>query len=212
VQLRTRETLTGILEEARRQGFLGPGDVRRHIDHALGFVPLCPDGTDQALDLGSGAGVPGIVLALAGVGRHWVFLDANQRRAMFLGWAAGELDLANQVTVECRRAEVAGRGKWRGRIDLVVARGFGPPAVTAECGSPFLHPGGVLVVAEPPADQPGNPRTSEDRWPAEGLTTLGLIADCRADEPVAIRRFRQVDPCPTRYPRRTGIPRKRPLF
>jgi 16S rRNA (guanine527-N7)-methyltransferase len=102
------------------------------------------------------------------------------------------------------RAEVAGRGERRGAIDAVVARGFGPPGTTAECASPFLRPGGMLIVSDPPWD--------EDRWPVDGLGVVGLEPAGAIRHPVHLRWFRQVRPCPERFPRRDGIPRKRPLF
>lgn len=104
------------------------------------------------------------------------------------------------------RAEVAGRDPARrAGADLVVARAFGPPAVVAECAAPLLRPGGALVVAEPPGGAP-------ERWSVEGLALLGLAEVDRTSEPVALVRLAQVAACPDRYPRRIGIPLKRPLF
>ncbi|HET6966289.1 MAG TPA: hypothetical protein VFH58_16050, partial [Acidimicrobiales bacterium] len=104
------------------------------------------------------------------------------------------------------RAEEAGRRPdLRGTFDVVVARSFGGPAVTAECGAPFLVAGGRLVVAEPPGG-------SADRWPAEGLEVLGLRPVEAMTEPSAFQVLLQQEPCPERFPRRTGIPAKRPLF
>jgi 16S rRNA (guanine527-N7)-methyltransferase len=91
----------------------------------------------------------------------------------------------------------------------VVVRSFGPPAVTAECGAPFLRVGGLLVVSEPPAEEG---KALEERWPADGLAPLGLEPAERWTEPFTYHASRQVTPCPDRYPRRVGIPTKRPLF
>ena len=108
--------------------------------------------------------------------------------------------------VEGRAEELARRADLRGRFDLVVARGFGPPAVTAECGAGFLVVGGRLVVSEPPGGRP-------DRWPAEGLAPLGLEPGRRSRRAGASYQvLRQATACPDRYPRRVGIPAKRPLF
>ena len=93
----------------------------------------------------------------------------------------------------------------RAAFDLVVARSFGPPAVVAECAAPFLRVGGRLAVSEPP--------TGEDRWPPAPLAELGLEATERRDVGGAhVQLLRQTAPCPDRYPRRTGVPTKRPLF
>lgn len=165
----------------------------------------CPAFDDgHCLDLGSGGGLPGLVLAALAPATRWVLLDAQHRRTGFLVDAVNRLGWVERVTVLCARAEVAGRGALRGELDLVVARGFGEPAVTAECGAPFLRPGGALVVAEPPG--------APDRWSSDGLAALGLRPDATFISPVAARRFRQEQPCPSRFPRRDGLPRKRPLF
>ena len=203
---RSRQSLLDLLMTARAEHFLGPGDVGAHLQHSLAFATLIPDPPRLAVDLGSGAGIPGLVLALKWPDSKWILLDANIRRTGFLSQAVATLGLEERVVVLVQRAEVTGHDPARrGAADLVVARGFGPPAVVAECAAPLLRPGGALVVAEPPGGAP-------DRWPTEGLTLLAMAEDGRTVSPVALQRLRQVDPCPDRYPRRVGVPMKRPLF
>jgi 16S rRNA (guanine527-N7)-methyltransferase len=195
-----------VLGKAKARGFLGPGPVGAQIEHSFTFTSLLPAAPRRAVDLGSGGGVPGLVLALLCPRSRWILIDAGARRAAFLREAVGELELSDRVEVLDQRAEDAGRNSQRrGEADLVVARSFGPPAVTAECAAPFLRTGGFLVVAEPPGGAP-------ERWPARPLALLGLIPDKSRTAPVALQRLRQAHPCPPRYPRRPGIPAKRPLY
>jgi 16S rRNA (guanine527-N7)-methyltransferase len=77
--------------------------------------------------------------------------------------------------------------------------------VLAECAAPFLEVSGLLVVSEPPAENVG-------RWSQAGLAELGLAELDVLAGPPRLRRFRQTASCPDRYPRRTGIPAKRPLW
>lgn len=134
-----------------------------------------------------------------------VLLDANERRTAFLADAVDRLGLGRSVSVVRARAEDAGRNPaLRGRADLVVARGFGPPSVTAECAAPLLTVGGQLVVSEPPDDT--------DRWPPRPLAELGLVPVRRVEAPGRYVVLRQAAMCPDRYPRRVGVPAKRPLF
>jgi 16S rRNA (guanine527-N7)-methyltransferase len=194
-----------VLRRAQRLGFLGPGAVETHVEHAGVFQAV--DATPaRALDLGSGGGVPGLILALRWPATAWTLLDAGDRRARFLEEAVGELGLGERVTVLRERAERAGHsGDLRAGFDLVVARAFGPPAVTAECGSPFLRPGGRLVVSEPP--EPGN------RWDPDGLELLGLALGARlGTDSGSAQVLEQRRPCPDRFARRPGIPPKRPLW
>ena len=203
----TRRRLHEVLDQARTRGFLGPGPIDPHIDRALQLVTLVDEMPARVMDLGSGGGVPGLPLALTVATTNWVLLEGGSTRASFLIEAVSALGLAHRVSVIAERAEVAGRGSLRGGFDLVVARSFGPPAVTAECAAPFLRTGGRLLVAEPPGTS-----SITSRWPAEGLQKLGMAAGPTISSPTAAQILVQVWPCPDAFPRRTGIPAKRPLF
>lgn len=198
--------LLSVLERSKALGFLGPGPVEPHIGRALDALPLIPARAHRLLDLGSGGGVPGLPLVLALPTTQWVLLDGSVTRTRFLVEAARVLGVESRVEVVTLRAEEAGRrADLRGTFDVVVARSFGPPAVTAECSAPLLVVGGVLVVAEPPA-------APVERWPETGLETLGLEKEALITRPSTFQVLRQTQACPERYPRRTGIPAKRPLF
>ncbi|HEV2759282.1 MAG TPA: RsmG family class I SAM-dependent methyltransferase, partial [Acidimicrobiales bacterium] len=160
-----------MLEEARDLGFLGPGPVEAHLDHAAGFAEVIRGlagsaGTgagpwpDRAADLGSGAGLPGLPLALAFRNCTWLLVESSVRRAAFLRHAVEQLALGDRVDVAEARAEAVGRhARTRAQFGLVVARSFGPPAVVAECAAPLLRPGGRAVISDPPGGAPS-------RWPA----------------------------------------------
>jgi 16S rRNA (guanine527-N7)-methyltransferase len=214
--------LLELLAEARSAGYLGPGPLQRHLAHAEGFVAVARrllPGTTHAprlVDLGSGGGLPGLVVAVRWPEASVTLLEVNGRRAVFLRRAVERLQVEGAVSVLQERAEVCGRDEaYRANFDGVLARSFGPPAVVAECAAPLLAIGGWLVVSEPPpfadaADDTGQPGAA--RWPAGPLRPLGL-------EPVGIVRegfdymtLRQVESCPERFPRRDGVPAKRPLF
>lgn len=209
--------LAELLREAQTLGFVGPGPVEPHLHHAEAFASAVSDPPERAVDLGSGAGLPGLVLAGRWPSSSWRLVESNQRRAGFLSAAIDRLGLADRVVVDPRRAEEVGRDlQVRGQSDLVVARSFGPPAVVAECGAPLLTVGGQLVVSEPPRDDPG-------RWPAAGVAELGLLVEPPESSPGAVTesaggaaprtvRLRLVRPCPERFPRRVGVPGKRLLF
>lgn len=195
--------LRAQLERARALGFLGPGPVEAHVEHAAGFVAALAGIRGRVIDLGSGGGVPGLVVAQSRPDLEVVLMDAMAKRSAFLAAAVAALGLANSEVVT-GRAESLGRGPLRGTAAGVLARGFGSPAVTAECAAPFLRVGGHLIVSEPP--------DPVDRWPVEGLAELGLGVGPRHPGPPVIQVLTQVSLCPTKYPRREGRPAKRPLF
>lgn len=194
-----------MLEAARERGFLGPGEIEGQIEHALGFSAALGDPAPaSALDLGSGGGVPGLVLASRWPRTRWVLLDSSRRRYDFLAEAVGHLGWSERLEVICQRAETAAHEEsLRGRFEVVTARGFGPPAVVAECGGAFLAPGGRLVVSDPPA--------GPSRWPAEDLARLGLVP-ASTEGGFHYQVLTRTGTFPDGYPRRIGVPAKRPLF
>lgn len=201
-------TVRDVLSDARALGFLGPGPVDRHIVHAQEFaraVPVGPPG--HVVDLGSGGGVPGLVLAHMWTDAELCLVEAGERRASFLEEAVARLGLRSRVRVIASRAEEVGRDPaFRALADAVVARSFGPPGVTAECAGPLLRVGGHLIVSEPP-------EVTIERWPEDSLAALGLVPLGRSTgEGGTVQVLRQVAPCPERFPRRVGVPAKRPLF
>lgn len=190
------------LERARALGFLGPGPVADHVSHAQGFLDALRRVSGLVVDLGSGGGVPGLVVAVARPDLEVVLVDAMAKRCRFLEATVTALGLGSAVVEG--RAEVVGRGALRGTAAAVLARGFGAPAVTAECAAPLLRPGGLLIVSEPP--------DAEGRWPADGVRELGLAVGPRSTGAPVVQVLEQVEPCPDRFPRRDGMPAKRPLF
>jgi 16S rRNA (guanine527-N7)-methyltransferase len=224
------------LEEAQAEGFLGPEPIGKQLDHSVEFAACADlflrahavDGRPRQafdpksvegvrfLDLGTGGGLPGLVLLALWQSSSAVLLDANERRTAFLEKAVSRLGWDSRVQVLRDRAENAGRAVGlRGSLGLVVARAFGPPPVVAECASPFLVVGGLLVVSEPPplaGRQGASEPVLADRWPAGPLLRLGLEPVTTWRENFGFTVLRQTAPCPETYPRRVGVPSKRPLY
>lgn len=218
---RLPDTLVAALRQSRSWGFLGEGPIDTHIAHAEGFAAAASASigpvatqppTGRWIDLGSGGGIPGLVLAHLWPDRPAVLLDSNERRTRFLARVVDEQGWAGRVKVITDRAEVAGRHPdLREAFSLVVARSFGSPAVTAECAAPFLRVGGLLVVSEPPTD-PDVADPVAVRWPEAGLATVGLAPVARRRNGFGYQVLVQAHACPDRFPRRTGVPGKRPLY
>jgi 16S rRNA (guanine527-N7)-methyltransferase len=202
-----RRKLLEVLEAARDIGLLGPGPVEAHLDHAAAWAGVLGDPPASFLDLGSGGGVPGLVLARAWPAAHGVLLDSRSRSVEFLAGAVVSLGLADRIEVVGGRAEAEGRdARLREAFPLVVARGFAAPAVTAECASAFLSVGGRLSVSEPPGGDPG-------RWPGDGLARLGLApAETLRVEEASFVVIEKVQPLEDRWPRRVGRPGHRPIW
>jgi len=206
--------IQAILARAQSEGLVGPGDLRGHIEHALGFADSLKavrgsglGSDDRVVDLGAGGGLPGLVLASVWPAAWIGLVEGSERRSQFLNDAIREAHMTGHVEVIAARAELAARdAAFRETCTVVVSRSFGAPAESAECGSPFLRVGGYLVVSDPPESEAA-------RWPDAGLAEVGL----RLVERVVARGaqfavLRQETLCPPRFPRRVGVPKKRPLF
>jgi 16S rRNA (guanine527-N7)-methyltransferase len=204
-----RADLLEVLRRARDRGFLGPGDPAEHLDHARGFADLATARAgvpERVADLGTGGGVPGLVLAVEWPVASFVLVESSVRRADWLAAAVSSLDLGGRVEVSSARAEdLAHDPRRRESFDLVTARSFAAPAVTAEIGTGLVAVGGMLVVSEPPE--------SVDRWPEPELAELGLApADTGVARGAHFACLRKVEPAPEAIPRRRGRAAKRPLW
>ena len=164
------------------------------------------------VDIGSGAGIPGIPMHIADPSLALTLVESHGRRCEFLETAIDELAL-DGVAVRRMRAEEAGRDpELREGFDLAVARAVAPLPVLVEYALPLLRPGGLLAA-------PKGSRASDELSEAEAaIETLGghvltplplsLPEGAVAQIVVLVRRS---GPMPERYPRRPGIPSKRPL-
>jgi 16S rRNA (guanine527-N7)-methyltransferase len=207
------KALRAALERARTAGFLGPGPIEPHLGHSEGFAEAAEAALGREpqtfADLGSGGGVPGLVLGVRWTVSRGALVDSNRRRCAALREAILQVGIEDRIEVVEQRAEETGRSaEFRERFEVVTARSFAEPAVTAEMGAGLVTVGGVLVVSEPP-----DPASASRRWPADGLSGLGFAPA----EPVerAEAHFvvvRKVTAVPARFPRSVGRPSKRPLW
>jgi len=217
-----------VLDAAVAEGFLTPLAAAEGPAHSVGFLHFgalieagagpgsrAGDGvqvgldTDVvAVDLGTGGGVPGLVLA-ALTSNRWVLVDRGDRRCTFLRWAVRELGLGDRVEVLAVDAVQAARGGLRGKAALVTARAFAPPGPTAECAAPFLATDGILLVSEPPGDE----ADTVGRWVPDALDQLGMVdlGGWRFSG-AGYRAMRATRTCPSHFPRRFSRQLADPLF
>ena len=181
-----------------------------HLADALVSLELEPVRTAKTVaDLGSGAGVPGLPLAIAKPTAAFALIESNRRKCEFIERAVATCGLRN-VEVINERVEA-----WPGgteRFELVTARALAPLAVVAEYAAPLLLHGGSLVAWRGVRD----PAAEGSATVAAGM--LGLtVGEVKAVQPYAGARWRHLHvftkekPTPPSFPRRPGIARKRPL-
>jgi len=166
----------------------------------------------RVADIGPGGGFPSVPMRIVDPSLQFVLIESQRRRCEFLEALVTELEL-DGVEVVNARAEEAGRAEaLRGSFDLVVARAVAPLAVLVEYALPLLKVGGVLAT-------PKGSRASEELTDAgAAISALGGVAlaplalalpeGAPAQQVLVVRRDGTLD---DRYPRRPGVPSKRPL-
>ena len=186
------------------------GIVDRHLADSLSALELAalrPDA--QAVDIGSGAGFPGLPLAVARPQSDWVLLEGNRRKCEFIGRAAAAAGVDNARAVN-ERAELWEDGL--GRFDLATARALAGLDVVIEYAAPLLAVGGRLIAWRGRRD-PEAERAAER---AAALTGME-IGEVRATKPFPAAETRhlhvisKVVETPPGFPRRAGMAAKSPL-
>jgi 16S rRNA (guanine527-N7)-methyltransferase len=128
---------------------LGATPVAEVVDHSQSFVAALAGVHGTVVDLGSGGGVPGLVIAWRRPDLQVVLVDRRASRTDHLRRLVTKLQLGQRVTVITAEARRLPRD-LPGPADAVVARGFGPPEAVARAAAPILADGGLLVVSQPP--------------------------------------------------------------
>jgi 16S rRNA (guanine527-N7)-methyltransferase len=202
-----------LLEEvAIPRGFIGPAESLRTIPrHILECAALAPFVVRPGplMDVGSGAGLPGIVLACLGL-EPIMLIEAQARRGAFLREVAQHLDL--DVEVVHGRAEVLARGDLRENAASVTARAIAEPVIGLELTLPLTRVGGrVLMLLGPisstrrEALDAASEVLGAEAPEVRGFDVAGL------DEGRWVAIVRKVRETPDRYPRAPRAMRRRPL-
>ncbi|WP_428115904.1 RsmG family class I SAM-dependent methyltransferase [Candidatus Poriferisodalis sp.] len=203
----SEEPVLQVLRRSQQQGFLGPGDILAHVEHARAHGRAATPGAGERwCDIGSGGGVPGLIFATDFPGVKFVLLDRSQRRTEFLADAVRDLGLSDRTVVLTGDAsDIARHMDHRHAYDGVVSRAFGSPAAVAECSVGLLRLSGRLIVSEPPG-------ADTSRWPETPLHQLGLVHRGMSGTTPRFAVLERTAETSTDYPRPWKQIRKRPLF
>ena len=196
------------------EGLIGPGEapaiVSRHILESAALVPHMSPG--RLIDVGSGAGLPGLVLAVLGFDA--VLLDSRDRRVGFLASVANELQVP--VAVVHGRAEDVSRETSRESFDGAVARALADLPIAFELCLPFVRIGGRLLILASRSPDPSGDGTEATLQEVSGELGGGpprwqelLVPG--ASVPRWAIMVEKIQPTPERFPRRPGVPKRRPL-
>lgn len=186
--------LEDVLGTPGLTGLSEPEEARRGLlEDALRAAPLVAESAGPVVDVGSGAGSPGIPLAVAHPGRHFTLLEAERRKCEFLRDATSTLQ---NVEVVWGRAEEQPTDQF----GVALAKALAKPPVAAELCLPLVWPGGIAIL-----------------WVGETaeLEHVSRVAKHLAsrleDGPEGLLVLRKLGPTPPGFPRRPGMAKKRPL-
>jgi 16S rRNA (guanine527-N7)-methyltransferase len=171
------DALLVALQAIQARGAIGESSLSRAVEHAEQYVHKVPASAGTLCDLGSGGGLPGLVIAVRCPTLRITLVERRATRADLLRRAVASLALTDRVQVVADDVKAVADASPRS-FDVVTARSFAAPPITARWASALLRTGGLLIVSEPPEDHPA-------RWPADLLDRLHL-ADQGKDQGVRI--------------------------
>jgi len=201
---RANLTSIGDYEEVQIKHFLDSLTVIQVLEQPLDGI--------RVLDVGSGAGMPGIPLKIIYPGIRLALLEATAKKTAFLSHLVDKLELDGVEVVTGRAEEAGQQEKYREKFDVVLCRAVAPLAALVELTLPFCANGGV-VIAHKKGDISGEIGRAD-----KAITLLGgKLREVREIELEELSDNRQlvvidkISATPFEYPRRPGIPVKRPI-
>ncbi|MGD0476377.1 MAG: RsmG family class I SAM-dependent methyltransferase [Candidatus Velthaea sp.] len=194
-----------VLEANRTTNLTAAREPAAFAEHILDALTLAGDVDGPLVDLGSGPGLPGIPLAIA-TGQPVTLVESVKKKALFLARALGELSLAGEA-VGLRAERLAADPAFRERYSVATARAVATAPTVAELCVPFLAIGGRALL------QRGVLGERERRAVTDAAPMLGaeLVEERLLGGDRRILVLRKLSPTQARFPRRDGIPEKRPL-
>lgn len=196
--------------------------MERHIEDSLAIIPpiqnsyisSCNNSFDnlRIVDVGSGAGLPGLVLAVACPGWEVTLVESMNKRCLFLEHAVNLIGLSNVQVVRERAEKLGQDSNFRERFDVAVARAVAEMKVLAEYCLPLVRVGGLFVAAKGhnPQDEVKSAERATKLMGASVLQLCSVESHSPHGQRTAIICFKN-RPTPRKYPRDPGTPTKEPL-
>ncbi|MCI8799027.1 MAG: 16S rRNA (guanine(527)-N(7))-methyltransferase RsmG [Lachnospiraceae bacterium] len=166
----------------------------------------------SVIDVGTGAGFPGLVLKIIFPDSHLILLDSLNKRIQFLNAVIGALRLKNVEAVHGRAEDYARQGKWREHFDLCVSRAVANLSTLSEYCLPFVKQNGYFIAYK------SEKSSDEMEQAGKAISLLGGRLEKKVDFMLpdsdigrvlyVIQKDRKT---PVRYPRKAGLPGKEPL-
>ena len=164
----------------------------------------------KCADIGTGAGFPGVPLAIARPDITVALVDSLNKRLVFLDELKEKIGLTNVYTVHGRSEDLGRDKKMRQQFDCVFSRAVARMNVLAEFDMPFVKVGGYMLAWKGPA-------VEEELFEAKNAISIlggenkGIYTSSIEGKEHYIAKIKKVKPTPEKYPRQAGLPKKKPL-
>ena len=167
---------------------------------------------DSVIDVGTGAGFPGIPLKIMYPNIRLTLLDSLDKRVRFLNTVIDELGLTNVTAIHGRAEDIARDTLYRERFDLCVSRAVASLPVLTELCVPFVKVGGSFISYK--SEKAKEEIKDADRAITIMGATITKVEEFNLAETDNLRvliKLDKINPTPNDYPRRAGIPGKKPI-
>lgn len=206
----TRINLTAIIDDE--------GIAIRHFLDSLTLIPFVDQESQRLvkphlslIDVGTGAGFPGLPIKIVRPDIRLTLLDSLQKRIAFLDTVVADLSLEEVVTVKDRAEDAAHNPQLRERFDLATARAVAALPVLAEYVLPFVRVGGLMIAMKGQKQEEIVEAGQAIRLLGGHLESIQELTLTGSDMHRTLVLIRKISPTPTRYPRKAGLPERRPL-
>ena len=180
----------------------------RECQAYAGVLDLAPG--QRWIDVGTGGGLPGLVLAVMAPDTHWTLVDSVGKKAAAVGQFAAELGLGNVTVLTGRAEDLAHEAALRGQFSGAISRAVAALPTLLELLAAFVAPEGAVVAAKGPRWEQ---EVAAARPAAEllGLDEARVVPIPDAARPTWLVMMRRHRALPKGYPRRAGLPKSQPL-
>ncbi len=184
--------------------------IIKHFVDSLSIMPFLKDG-QSLIDVGTGAGFPGLPLKIAKPSLNIVLLDSLEKRIGFLNAVITELQLAGIRTIHSRAEDAGTAAEFREKSDVAVARAVASLPVLLEYCLPLVKTGGIFIAMKAASEETGISNKALDilGGRVEEIKDFLLPGSDMKRSIIVVRKLRQT---PTKYPRKAGKPSKEPLI
>lgn len=215
MEINVNKFLTFLLTENQKQNLVsrrsGKAELINHVEDCRKVLSFCSLEDQKIIDIGSGAGFPGLILAIYCPGAQVTLVESDLKKSEFLKAASAELELAN-VQVIRERVEILGQDTlYRGKYDFCTSRAVAAMNVMLEYGIPLVKQGGRLLLWKGKNYQQEIEQAQTAIKLLKAKVENVYLYNLMEEKDRAIIEVKKEAACPKQYPRKVGIPAKKPL-